>query len=256
LPFVKRAAQSGAFWQFNHKLAVSLLAAFVGAGLAFAGVAAIFGTAKLLFGVTIPQRFFAHAGNLACTLGAPQILLALVPSDFEELPRTGSAKEFTSRSVSLLVRYILIPLVTILSLMLAAYVLQVLWERKFYEARLGRGGLLYGLGIIITALLAYPDTGESRIARVFMRVWPWFLIPPTVLLLPSIWIRISEYGWTPLRYFVFAAGIWMALLTAAGMRWRYELRTVPRPPCALLRACGLRPVERCRGHGPQPGAAA
>jgi hypothetical protein len=59
LPFVKRAAQSGAFWQFNHKLAVSLLAAIFGAGLAFAGVAAIFLTAELLFHLTVPQRFFA-----------------------------------------------------------------------------------------------------------------------------------------------------------------------------------------------------
>jgi Domain of unknown function (DUF4153) len=142
VPYLRAGTQPGAFWQFSHKLTVSIIAATVGSGLAFGGVAAIFGTAKLLFGIEVPQEYYAKAGVTAFFLGAPLILLALTPAAFEELPKTGSAKEFASRSVSLLVRYILIPLVTVLSLMLAAYVLQVLWEQKFYEARLGRGALL------------------------------------------------------------------------------------------------------------------
>jgi Domain of unknown function (DUF4153) len=60
-----------------------------------------------------------------------------------------------------------------------------------------------------------------------MRAWPWLVIPPLALLFPSIWIRISEYGWTPFRYFVFAAANWMAVTATAGMVRREELRTVP-----------------------------
>ena len=226
-PYLRNEPQPGMFWQFAHKLTVALLTATIGAGLAFGGIAAVLATAQLLFAITVPPTFYWRAAIIAFDLSGPLILLALAPADFEELPRTGSAREFTSRSVSLLVRYILIPLATVLSSMLAAYVSLVLLEERFESARLGLRGVLYGTGIIVTALLAYPGASESWIARTFMRVWPWALIPPTLLLFPSIWIRISEYGWTPFRYLVFAAGIWMALLAVAGLRWRYELRTVP-----------------------------
>ncbi len=226
-PYARYEAQPGAFWQFSHKLTVAALTALAGAGLAFGGISAVFGTAKMLFDIAVPGRAYAYAAGVSFVLGAPLILLALTPASFEEPPRTGEAKEFTSRSVSLLVRFILIPLATILSAMLLAFAALVLLQGRFESARLGLRGLLYGAGIVVTALLAYPDIEESRIARIFMRLWPWFLIPPTAMLFPSIWIRVAEYGWTPFRYFVFLAGIWMALVAAAGLRWRHELRTVP-----------------------------
>lgn len=226
-PYLRHQANPGAFWQFAHKLTVAFLSAGIGGALAWGGIAAIGATAALLFKIDVPTLFYSQAANIAGCLGVPVILLALAPADFEELPRTGEAREFTSLSVSLLVRYIFIPLASILSLMLAAYIVLVLSSGKFETARLGLRGLLYGSGIIITALLAYPDVQDSRLARIFMRLWPWLLIPPTVLLFPSIWIRISEYGWTPFRYLVFAAGVWMALLALIGIRWRFELRAIP-----------------------------
>jgi hypothetical protein len=226
-PYLRSGTQPGAFWQFAHKLTVSIIAANIGSYFAFGGVAAVLATAKLLFELDAPGEFIAKGAVLASSFSAPLILLALTPAEFEELPRTGSAKEVTSRAVSLFVRFIFIPLATVLSLMLAAYILTVLFRGGLVHARLGRGSVLYGTGIMLTALLALPDAAESRIARTFMRLWPWLLIPPTVLLFPSIFVRISDYGWTPLRYFVFLAGMWMALVMAVGFVRRYDMRIVP-----------------------------
>ena len=248
-PYLRNEPQPGMFWQFAHKLTVALLTATIGAGLALGGSPQSQPRHNCCSLSPFLPHFIGEPPLSHSDLSGPLILLALLAADFEELPRTGSAREFTSRSVSLLVRYILIPLATVLSSMLAAYVSLVLLEGRFESARLGLRGVLYGTGIIVTALLAYPGASESWIARTFMRVWPWALIPPTLLLFPSIWICISEYGWTPFRYLVFAAGIWMALLAVAGLRWRYQLRTVPGILAAVFALASFGPWGIAKSPG-------
>jgi Domain of unknown function (DUF4153) len=233
-PFTSWRAEPGAFWQFAHKLGVAFLAALTGAGLAFAGFAAIVETAKLLFGLTFPQTIYAKAGDLAIYFASPMIWLALTPGNFDELPKTGTAKEFTSRAVALLVKYILIPVASVLSLMLVAYIALVLAEGRFETARLGFRSLVYGSGVILTALLAYPEREDSRLVRVFWRVWPWLLVAPSLLFFPALWVRIGEYGWTPFRYLAFIAGIWMASAAILATRFRSGLRFIPGILALLL----------------------
>jgi hypothetical protein len=226
-PYASWRAEPGAFWQFAHKLGVAFLAALAGAGLAFGGFAAIIETAKLLFGLHFPRTLYAKAEDIAIFFSFPAIWLALTPGNFDELPKTGTAKEFTSRAAALLVKYILIPVASVLSLMLAAYIALVLIEGRFETARLGFRSLVYGSGVILTALLAYPEREDSWLVRVFWRAWPWLLVAPSVLFFPALWVRISEYGWTPFRYLAFIAGIWMALTAILAARFRSGLRFVP-----------------------------
>src|SRR5215469_3325347 len=185
-PYAGWRAEPGAFWQFAHRLGVAFLAALAGAGLALGGFAAIVETAKLLFGLTFPQTTYAKAGDIAIYFAIPIIWLVLTPGNFEELPKTGAAKEFSSRAVALLVKYILIPVASVLSLMLAGYIALVLIEGRFETARLGLRSLVYGSGVILTALLAYPEREDSRIVRLFWHVWPCLLVAPSVLFFPAL----------------------------------------------------------------------
>jgi len=226
-PYASWRAEPGAFWQSAHKLTVAFLAALAGAGLAFGGFAAILETAKLLFGLTFPQTLYAKAGVIVIYFAIPIIWLALTPGNFDELPKTGAAKEFSSRAVALLVTYILIPIASVLSLMLAAYIALVLIEGRFETARLGLRSLVYGSGVILTALLAYPEREDSRIVRLFWRVWPWLLVAPSVLFFPALWVRIGEYGWTPFRYLAFTGGVWMVLTAILAALFRSGLRFIP-----------------------------
>jgi hypothetical protein len=233
-PYAGWRAEPGAFWQFAHKLSVAALAALAGAGLAYGGFAAILGTANLLFGAAVPNIVFAKAGVIALYFAIPFIWLALTPGNFDELPKTGVAKEFTSRAVALLVKYILIPVASVLSLMLAAYIALVLIEGRFETARLGLRSLVYGSGVILTALLAYPEREDSRLVRIFWRVWPWLLVAPSVLFFPAVWLRIGEYGWSPFRYLAFLGGVWMVMTAILAIRFRSGLRFVPGVLALLL----------------------
>jgi hypothetical protein len=250
-PYASWRAEPGAFWQFAHKLAVAALAALAGAGLALGGFAAILATANLLFGTAVPDIVFVKAGLIAIYFTSPIVLLALTPGNFDELPKTGQAKEFTSRAVALLVKYILIPVTSVLSFMLAAYIALVLIEGRFETARLGLRSLVYGSGVILTALLAYPEREDSRLVRVFWRAWPWLLVAPSVLFFPALWVRISEYGWTPFRYLAFLGGLWMAMIAILAIRFRSGLRFIPGVLALLLILAAFGPwgVAEVTGRG-------
>ncbi len=227
-PYATLKASSEAVWQFNHRLVLAFLMAFLGALLAVGGYAAILATIDILFGVKFNTDNYWIGVVIGLGFIWPWIWLALLPSDFSDKPKTGKAMEFTSYAVALLVTYILIPLVVALSLILAVYVAQTLVLGSFNTARLGLMSLFYSGGIILVALLAYPQREESRYVGVFWRVFPFLLIIPCVLLFSALWVRIIEYGWTPERYFALLAGVWAACIAVLGFvpRLRDDLRII------------------------------
>lgn len=228
-PYLMFKASSEAVWQYNHRFVLSCFMAFLGALFAVGGYAAILGTIDILFGVTFSTDTYWKGVAVGFYFLGPWIWLALLPRDFTDTPKTGKAMEFTSYAVALLVTYILIPLATALSLILFVYVVKTLMQGSFTTARLGLTSLDYGVGIILVALLAYPQREESRYVGVFWRAFPFLLVIPSVLLFSSLWIRISEYGWTPDRYLALIAGVWVASIGLFGLspRLRDDLRLIP-----------------------------
>jgi hypothetical protein len=128
-PYTRGLDQSGAFWQFAHRLTVAYLGGIIGAALAYGSVYASFATIRLLFHPEAPdslgilfdmvQRIvFAKAGVVAVFGVAPAIWLSLTPQAFQEPPPQGKEKEFTSKAVARLVKFLLIPAGSFLSLIL------------------------------------------------------------------------------------------------------------------------------------------
>jgi Domain of unknown function (DUF4153) len=236
-PFTRLSDEPGAFWQFAHRLVVACLAGAAGAALAYGGLWAILATIRLLFAVDIPDRIIlAKAGVIAIFGIAPAIWLALTPREFQDPPQQGKDKEFTSKAVALLVKFILIPAGSVLSAILAVYIVKVIADGSFATARLGYRGLLYGSGIVLVALMAYPERDDSPIVRAFWRAWPWLMMPPTVLALFAIKVRVAEYGWSQSRYLAFLTGLWLAfiMVTTINPRLRGDLRLIPGLFAALL----------------------
>jgi hypothetical protein len=199
-PYTARSASQSAYWQFNHKLFVAFIAAAAGAIAAWVGWWAILETAQVLFGFEQTTDLLQKGATIAICLVGPLIGLTLTPANFAEEVRTGDDQEFTARAVALLVSYILIPVTVVLSGLLAGFVVKTLAEGTFLTSRLGFTAALYAGGIIGVALMAYPQRGESGYIGLFWRAFPYLLIAPTILLIPALWVRVAEYGWTPARY--------------------------------------------------------
>lgn len=235
-PYLARLPSQSTVWQYNHKWVIAFLAAFLGALLANLSYLIILSTTDSLFNVKLDDHNGTLGSALAWPLIFPWIWLALSPRDFTETAKTGAAMEFTSRAVALLVSYILIPVATVLSLLLAAYVVKILLQGSFNTARLGLMSLCYGIGIMLVALMAYPQREESRYVGLFWRTFPFLLIAPSVLFFPALWIRVSEYGWTPWRYFALILGVWAAAIAVISLlpRLREDLRLIPGLLAVLL----------------------
>jgi hypothetical protein len=245
-PFLPRSASQSAFWQYNHKWLVGLLAGCVGSLLAVAGVMAILGTAALIFEITVSAWVSQRVWLLSYTLVMPWIWLSLSPLVFDEEIKTGAEQEFTSRAVGLPVVAILVPVMLALSALLVAYVVKVAADGSWLKARLGLTGAAYGASVILVGLLAYPQRNVSPLVRLFWRLRPYLLIAPTLLFFPALWVRIVEYGWTPARYLALLVGLWIAggLLTGLIARWRRrqdDLRMVPGLAALLLAAATFGP---------------
>ncbi len=238
-PFLFRHASQSAFWQYNHKWLVGLLAGWVGSMLAVAGVMAILATTALVFEITVPTWLYQRVWLLSYTLVMPWFWLSLSPRDFDEEVKTGAAQEFTSRAVGLLVVAILVPVTLALSALLVAYVVKVVADGSWLKARLGLTSAAYGASVILVGLLAYPQREVSPLVRLFWLARPFLLVAPTLLLFPALWVRVAEYGWTPARYFALLVGLWIAggmviALLARRTGGEEDLRAIPGLAALLL----------------------
>ncbi|WP_437823538.1 DUF4153 domain-containing protein [Tenacibaculum mesophilum] len=131
-------------------------------------------------------------------------------SDFQKDVHNQLAINYT-KSLEVLVKYILIPLVILYLIILYAYSLKIVinWN-------LPKGWVSYlvialsFLGFIVQILInPIQKTINSRTIKKF---YPWFyylLLPLIVLLFVAIFRRINEYGATENRYFVFVLACWI-----------------------------------------------
>jgi hypothetical protein len=213
--FLRADAKQGALWLFNLRLGLAVLLAIV-VGLIFAGgVSAILESLKFLFEVDIPWRSHEHVWATAAALIAPIYGLSLAPTRLdEEVTLANTRDTFLERGVSVLVNYVLVPIVVIYTLILHAYAVKILIDQALPKGQIGLMVTIFALGGTASWLIAWPwrDTG-TWLLRFFMRFWFWFTIVPVVLLSVAIWERISTYGVTPERYGIAIVAIWLAIVT-------------------------------------------
>lgn len=243
-PYLRRAADIAAWWRFNHEVGVGLLLAVVATLLFAGGLSAIVESLRYLFGLEISARAHRHIWTVATCFVGPVYALSLVPRDLDRPILEGEPTEFTSRSVAVLVKLILVPLLVVYGAILHVYAIKVAIDGALPKGRLGWMVLSYGAILAATALAAFPtrDWG-GPLVRLFWRLWPWLLPVPLVLLFLAVSTRVREYGSTEARYLVVLAGLWLATLvvTQGPLRARFDLRLVPLSLAAMLAVASVGP---------------
>ncbi|MGE0628202.1 MAG: DUF4153 domain-containing protein [Hyphomicrobiaceae bacterium] len=217
--YLRGPFRNAEFWQFNHHFWISALVALATSLLFATGVSLIFESLKYLFGIGMPTWLHTKVWTVAFGLVAPLNWLALVPRQLDVPVPEGEQREFTSRVVAMLVRYLLVSLLLVFALILHVYAVKILLEWSLPKGRLGYMVLTFAAVLTITSFLAFPtrNAGGWLLAR-YWRWWPMLLPIPVVLLFIAVWERISQYGLTDGRYFLVLAGIWLVALVASEVR--------------------------------------
>ena len=179
--------------------------------LVFGLVAAILFTIKTLFNVEFSDSFYEH---IYTSLG-----IFTLPLFFLVFQQRQAKSEMTlNRIFEILVNFVLAPALMIFTVLLYAYVVQIIFEGvlpKGVLANITLPYLLGGLGVYALRSICAKARWET-----FFKFYPYLAIVPIVLLWLAIDRRISAYAWTEQRIYL------VALATAITIA--YAILIVPK----------------------------
>ena len=179
--------------------------------LVFGLVAAILFTITTLFNVEFSDSFYEH---IYTSLG-----IFTLPLFFLVFQQRQAKSEMTlNRIFEILVNFVLAPALMIFTVLLYAYVVQIIFEGVLPKGMLANITLPYllgGLGVYALRSICAKARWET-----FFKFYPYLAIVPIVLLWLAIDRRISAYAWTEQRIYL------VALATAITIA--YAILIVPK----------------------------
>ena len=179
--------------------------------LVFGLVAAILFTIKTLFNVEFSDSFYSHFYTSLGIFTQPLFFLV-----FQQ--RQAKSEMTLNRIFEILVNFVLAPALMIFTVLLYAYVVQIIFEGVLPKGMLANITLPYllgGLGVYALRSICAKARWET-----FFKFYPYLAIVPIVLLWLAIDRRISAYAWTEQRIYL------VALATAITIA--YAILTVPK----------------------------
>ena len=179
--------------------------------LVFGLVAAILFTITTLFNVEFSDSFYQHFYTSLGIFTQPLFFLV-----FQQ--RQAKSEMTLNRIFEILVNFVLAPALMIFTVLLYAYVVQIIFEGVLPKGMLANITLPYLLG----GLCVYALRSICAKARwkTFFKYYPYLAIVPIVLLWLAIDRRISAYAWTEQRIYL------VALATAITIA--YAILIVPK----------------------------
>lgn len=173
----------------------------------FLGFVAIFGAIDILL-YDLDTKIYAHTANIAFVLFTPVYYLSLLPKfnskDEVDLIKNKASYNYP-RVLEILVSFIVIPLISIFSVVLIVYFIKILVTG------------VWPVGQVGPMVLAYSATGyfiyilgsnlENKFSYYYRKIFPIILIPLVAMQLVSSYIRVEAYGITESRYYVILFGV-------------------------------------------------
>jgi hypothetical protein len=244
LPFLG-TAESGAFWQYNRRLFLGFLRAYVFSAVLFGGIAVALTALNQLFGMDIKGESYARIWFIIAFVVNTWIFLATVPVDVPGLARD---TEYP-RALKIFAQYILTPLAFTYLIILLAYLVKIVAGAEWPSGWIGWLVASVSVTGLLGFLLVHPlraDPAEGWI-RTYTR-WLFIgLIPAAMMLLVAFWKRIVPYGLTEPRTLGLVLGVWLlGLALFYTLRANAGIRIVPITLAALLLVTLYGPVSLTR----------
>jgi hypothetical protein len=179
------------------------------AGVIMGGVSMIIFSIDQLFGVNWWDEIYIDAFILIAGAFGVTYFLGSIPEMGSELPTEGFSKVFKG-----LFLYILLPILSVYTVILYAYFVKVLFNFKLPDGVIGNLVLWYALVSIITLFFVRDLRIEVPWLSKFFKVYIPLMSIPLVMLFISLFIRINGFGITMPRYFVVALAVFSSVTAA------------------------------------------
>ena len=173
----------------------------------FLGLAAILFTIDKLLGINIKSELYYYTFLIVAGIFAPSFFLAGISTKNEVLDLFDY-----SRLLKVLVLYIIMPLISVYTIILYIYFGKIIITRQWPEGLVSHLVLWYSALSAVVLFFITPLLHEKAWPRRYMTYFPKVILPLIIMMFISIGIRINAYGVTENRYFVVALGIWVFLV--------------------------------------------
>lgn len=215
-PFIGRGSPT-AFWLFAARMCFAALLALLALLLFAGGISAILASLTYLFGVAVPQLLYEHIWLVCGLFVAPLFGLGQIPRDLAREPDLES-QAYAQRGIRALGEFVAVPLLLVYALILHAYALKIAISRDVPAGQIGWLVLAFGTSIVGALVVCRPFMrGERAPTAFFLRVWPFLVIVPLILLAYALTLRIGSYGVTPERYLLALFAVVLAALVV--LQW-------------------------------------
>ncbi|MCJ7689131.1 MAG: DUF4153 domain-containing protein [Clostridiaceae bacterium] len=205
--FISYLPNRDEFEFFVIKVFTRFFTTFLYSLVLYLGLAAILFTVDKLLGIDIKGELYYYTFLVVAGIFAPSFFLAGVKEKDEIL----TIKEY-SRLLMVLVLYIIMPLISVYTIILYIYFGKIIITRQWPEGLVSNLVLWYSAITAAVLFFISPILREMAWPRRYMKYFPKVILPLIVMMFISIGIRISAYGVTENRYYVVALGIWVFLV--------------------------------------------
>ena len=201
------------FWIWHQRVILHAVFALVGAGLLVIGLIAIERSLDLLFGIDLDDLVMEIVLPAVFLFLVPVSWLAAVPA-IGTLPRNiGQEDSVILRGISIIARFIAVPLLAIYAGLLIAYGAKIAIEGSLPRNQIGWMVTAFGTTGAAAILALYPDRdGRNAFVRLFWRSWFPVTVLPLGLLAIALWQRVSGYGLTEERVLLAGGFVWLSTL--------------------------------------------
>lgn len=214
-----RGGDDWSFWLFNRRLWLGVLVSNVALLMFAGGLSLALIAVQELFNIDFSDKIWAQLWLFACIVLAPVYALSWVPKDFV----FGAEDCNDPPGLKFLANWISAPMVFVYLLILYAY-----FARIMILGEVPNGILAYlitgfiGAGVM-TYLISWPlrEEGTLQLKLLHHIFFPALLIP-TGFHFYAIYERVSAYGFTEQRYYLFLSALWFAFLVVG-----FTLRKLP-----------------------------
>lgn len=219
------------FWFFNRQMWMGVFVSYIALFMFAGGLSLALLAVQELFDLRLSDKIWAQIWLFSCVVLAPVYALSWVPKGFvfdKEDCKDPPGLKFLANWISA-------PMVFVYLLILYAYFIRIL-----VLGEVPNGILAYmitgfiGAGVV-TYLISWPlrEEGSAQLKLLHKIFFPALIIP-TGFHFYAIYERVSAYGFTEQRYYIFLSALWFAFL-AIGFTWRrLPIKWIPLSLAGLL----------------------
>ncbi|WFA09384.1 DUF4153 domain-containing protein [Tissierella sp. Yu-01] len=189
---------------FVIKVFSSIFITILYSAVLFIGLTAILFTIENLFEVNLLNNIYLYMFFIVVFIFGVPLFLSKVPEKDEDF----IDYEY-SKSLKVLLLYIVIPLITTYSIILYAYFIKILITWSWPKGLVSHLVLWYSVISVGVIFFINPILEENKLAKGFKFWFPKFILPIMAMMFISIWQRIEQYGITENRYYVIVLGFWV-----------------------------------------------